>query len=228
MGRDTLEVIGLRSCDPTVCGYGEVLLAHARVYSLAQNQKVEALQKLAYQRLLSTLLSIGLVEPGSQVAVDFIDLLRYVYSHTISSGRSEEPLQNIVSQFAALNFPALESRDEMAGLIREGGKLASDLMGKVCKRLVNSEDLLQRKSASEAETEAETEEAVKDTEQIGIKQRDTEQKGTKQKDARQRYELWKVAVRLKCQRWEVDEICLLFLITLILLFLFTSLLLYFY
>lgn len=177
LDRDALEIFGLRSCDPAVCDYREVLLAHARVYSLAQNQKVEALQKLAYKRLLSALLSIGEVEPGSQVVVDFIDLLRYVYSHTVSSESSEEPLQNIVSQFAALNFPTLESRDEMKGLIREGGKLASDLMGKVCKRLVNSEDLLQRKSTPGAETE----EAVKNTEQRATEQRDTEQKGTEQK-----------------------------------------------
>ncbi|KAL0633090.1 hypothetical protein Q9L58_008046, partial [Maublancomyces gigas] len=180
--RGRLEMLGLRSCDPAICGYGEVLLAHARVYSLAQNQKVEALQKLAYKRLLSTLLSVGSVEPGSQVVVDFIDLLRYVYSHTVSSGSSEEPLQNIVSQFAALNFPALQSRDEMTGLIREGGKLASDLMGKVCKRLVNSEDLLQSKSTSGTETE----EAVKDTEQRDTEQRGTGQKGTGQRDTEQR------------------------------------------
>lgn len=142
--REAPEVFRLGLFDPAVCDYGEVLLAHAKVYSLAQNQEVEALRNLSRKYLLSTLLRIGSVEPGWQVTVDFIALLRYVYSHTVlSPGDSEEPLQKIVSQFAALNFPALQGRDEMTELIREGGKLASDLMNKVYKRLAHSESLLQ-------------------------------------------------------------------------------------
>lgn len=143
MDRESPEVFRLGLFDPAICDYGEVLLAHAKVYSLAQNQEVEALRNLSCKHLLSTLLRIGSVEPGWQVTVDFIALLRYVYSHTVlSPGDSEEPLQKIVSQFAALNFPALQSRDEMTELIREGGKLASDLMSKVYKRLAHSESLL--------------------------------------------------------------------------------------
>lgn len=161
MDREALEVFGLESFNPAVCDYGEVLLAHAKVYSLAQNQEVEALRKLSYKRLLSTLLRIGSVEPDWQVTIDFIALLRYVYSHTVlSPGDSEEPLQKIVSQFAALNFPALQSRDEMTELIREGGKLASDLMNKVYKRLAHSEALLQEVPTLRAELRR-LEEAVK-------------------------------------------------------------------
>lgn len=137
--RETLEMAGLRSFIPALCDYGEVLLAHAKVYSLAQDQEVEALQGLAYRHLLSTLLSIGSIEPSWRVTVNFIDLLRYVYSHIASSESSEEPLQELVLQLAALNFPALQSRDEMTELIREGGQLASDLTKKVCQRLVSSE-----------------------------------------------------------------------------------------
>lgn len=146
MKREVLEMFGLRTFNPAVCDYGDALLAHAKVYSLAQNQEVEALRKLAFQHLLSVLLGIGAVEPGWRVVVDIIHLLRYVYSHTVPAEDSEEPLQKIVSQFAALNFPALQSRDEMTELIREGGKLTSDLMDKVCKRLVHSESLLQEAS----------------------------------------------------------------------------------
>lgn len=182
--RDSLEVLGLRSCNPAMCGYGEVLLAHAKVYSLAQNQEVEALRKLACRRLLSTLLSIGEVEPDCQVVVDLIDLLRYVYSHTVPSESSEEPLQNIVSQFAALNFPALQSRDEMTGLMQEGGKLASDLMKKVCKRLVSSEGLLQAVPTPRAEVQG-MEEAVKDTEQENTEPPDTERGNSEQGDIKE-------------------------------------------
>lgn len=153
MRQEVLEMFGLREFDPAVCGYGEVLLAHAKVYSLAQNQEVEALRKLSYKHLLSVLLGIGPVEPGWRVVVDIISLLRYVYSHTVPAEGSEEPLQKIVSQFAALNFPALQNRDEMTELIREGGTLASDLMEKVCKRLVHSESILQEESKRRTEAQ---------------------------------------------------------------------------
>lgn len=136
------EVFSLRFFNSAICDYNDVLLAHARVYALAQHLKFEALQKVSLQRLLSALLSIDSVKPESQVVLNVIDLLRYVYSHTASSTASEEPIRKIVSQFAALNFPALQSRGEMSELIKEGGELASDLMEKVWKRLVNSEDSL--------------------------------------------------------------------------------------
>lgn len=136
--------------DPALYDFGEVLLAHAKVYFLAQDQEVDALRRLAYQHLLLALKDIGSVEPSWQVAVNIVDLLRYSYSHMVSSGSSEEPLQNLVSQFAALNFPALQGRNEMTLLIKEGGQLASDLMDKVCRRLVNSESGL-REAAEAAE-----------------------------------------------------------------------------
>lgn len=127
--------------DPAVYDFGDVLLAHARVYFLAQDQEVDALRRLAYRHLLSTLRDIGSVEPGWRVGANIVELLRYVYSRTGSPGGLEAPLRNLVLQFVALNFPALQGRDEMAGLIREGGELASDLMARVCKRLVSSESI---------------------------------------------------------------------------------------
>lgn len=127
--------------DPAVYDFGDVLLAHARVYFLAQDQEVDALRRLAYRHLLSTLRDIGSVEPGWRVGANIVELLRYVYSRTGSPGGLETPLRSLVLQFVALNFLALQSRDEMTGLIREGGELASDLMARVCKRLVNSESI---------------------------------------------------------------------------------------
>lgn len=122
--------------DPAVHDFGDVLFAHARVYFLARDQGVDALQRLAYQHLLSTLRDIGAVEPGWQVCANIVDLLRYAYSH--ARGASAE-VEGLVSQFVALNFPALRGRGEMTGLVREGGELASDLVDRLCVRLVGSE-----------------------------------------------------------------------------------------
>lgn len=135
--------------DPAVCDFREVLLAHAKVYFLARDQKVEALWRMAYKHLLSTLLGIGSIEPGWKAGSNTVDLLRYVYSRPILAEAPGEPLRGLVLQFAALNFPTLQRRSEMAELMREGGSLASDLMDKVCKRLVNSESVVREDQLQE-------------------------------------------------------------------------------
>lgn len=138
---------------PTTCDYEELFLAHAKVYALAQSQGAKILQKLALQRLLTALLTIGSVDPDSPVAINTIDLLRYVYSYPVPLESSKEPMRDMVSHFAALNFPALQSRREMAELMREGGELTSDLMVKVRRRLVNSEDNLRTTRAELIDSE---------------------------------------------------------------------------
>lgn len=142
-GRSFLEKESetLAGIDSSKHDYKEVLLAHAKVYALARYGDVEALREQALQRLLSTLMTLHPVNRGSRVAANVIDLLRYVYSHPcpLPSSEEQEPIRRVVSQFAALDFPALQSREELKVLIREGGELASDLMDKVCRRLVNSE-----------------------------------------------------------------------------------------
>lgn len=126
---------------PRTNNYSIVLLAHAKVYALAQCNQVESLQKMAIQRLLSILASPHwqAVEPNSHMASTIIELLSYVYTHTDSPGASKESLRKILSQYAALNFPALLSSAEMMDLIGQGGELAKDMISKVCRRLVDSE-----------------------------------------------------------------------------------------
>lgn len=55
-------------------------------------------------------------------------------------------MRRLVSQFAALNFPALQQTEGMEKLLCREGDLARDLMQKVCRRLVVSEnELVERK-----------------------------------------------------------------------------------
>lgn len=143
------EDLGLWPSDPAVCDFGEVLLGHARVYFLAQDQKVDALWRMAYKHLLSTLRYISPIEPGWKVGSNIVDLLRYVYSRPLLADAPEEPLRKLVLQFAALNFPVLQGKSEMVELVREGGRLTSDLMDKVCKRLVNSESVVREDQLQE-------------------------------------------------------------------------------
>lgn len=68
-----------------------------------------------------------------------VQLLHYVYANTNGAG---ERMQKLVSQFAAFNFPALQSTEEMKDSVRDGDEAAVVVMEKVCRRLLISEDEL--------------------------------------------------------------------------------------
>lgn len=120
--------------------YEDTLLAHAKLYCLAQYKSVGALRTLALRRLFLILLKIDPLAPAPdcRAVLNFIDLVKYVYSNTDSLVASEEPLRKLVSQFAAHNIQALQSRQEMTDLMSDGGDFVNDLMPKICRRLIVS------------------------------------------------------------------------------------------
>lgn len=124
---------------PDQYGYKEALLSHAAVYALARYKAVDSLQILALRRLTMTLSRISQILPDSGLPLGVIDLVKYVYSHTDALSSSEEPLRRLISQFAALNFPALQTGAEFVELMSEGGDFVNDLMVKVSRRLVAAE-----------------------------------------------------------------------------------------
>lgn len=122
--------------DPAGHDFEDVFLAHAKIYALALKLGIKALRSLALRRLLETLTGIGPVKPHMPVIGNFVDLARYTYSRTNSP---EDPLRRIVSQFAALNFTVLQTK-QMRELMSEGGDFPGDLMEKASKRFVASEE----------------------------------------------------------------------------------------
>lgn len=131
---------GLEYFEPSQYDFKKALLSHAKVYALAHYKSVNLLRILALKRLLATLSRISPIQPNSHITLNIIDLINYVYSHTDYLASSEEPLRKLVSQFAALNFTALYTKDEMAEFIAEGGDFVKDLMGKVNRRLKGAEN----------------------------------------------------------------------------------------
>lgn len=119
--------------------FKEALLSHAAVYALACYKDVDSLQLLALRRLAMTLSAISPIRVDARLSMGIADVVKYVYSHTDALRSSEEPLRRIVSQFAALNFPALQAKAEFAELLSEGGDFVNDLMAKVSRRLVAAE-----------------------------------------------------------------------------------------
>ncbi|KAL0634967.1 hypothetical protein Q9L58_006085 [Maublancomyces gigas] len=107
--------------------YSGILFAHANVYALAQSLGIDDLQRMAYRSLAVILDSFKPIDPESHIATITIELLSHVYGNTRSLG---DPMRILVSQFAALNFPALQRMDQMKELVRQGGELVVDLVEK--------------------------------------------------------------------------------------------------
>lgn len=126
-------------CPQETHNYHDTLLAHAMVYALAQSLDIDTLCRMAYHRLLVILDNLNPIATGSHVALNIVELLRYVYANTHGTG---DTMRKLVSQFVALNFTAVQGTRAMKELVGRDGQLAVDLMEKVCRRLVASEDEL--------------------------------------------------------------------------------------
>lgn len=129
----------LRCFGPDQYNYRDALLSHAKVYVLARYKAVDSLQILSFKRLVMRLSRINPIRTDSRLPLGVVDLVKYVYSHTDSLTSSKEPLRSLISQFAALNFTALQAKVEFAELTSEGGDFVNDLMVKVSRRLIAAE-----------------------------------------------------------------------------------------
>lgn len=120
--------------------YKNALLAHAKIYCLAQYKSVGALRTLALRRIHLVLLKIDPLTPESDntAVMNALELINYVYTNTDSLVSSEEPLRKLVSQFAAHNIQVLQSHQEMTNMISEGSDFVNELMPKICRRLIPS------------------------------------------------------------------------------------------
>lgn len=113
--------------------YHNVLLAHVRVYALAQSLSIDRLCRLAYRRLSLILSDLKPIATRSALATSVVELLRYVYTDVKPRA---DPMRRLVAQFVAQNFLVLRRTVALEVLVRGGGDLAADLMWQVSKRLL--------------------------------------------------------------------------------------------
>lgn len=132
----------LERCDPTDYDFQEILLAHAKVYALANYKSVDTLRTLALKRLLLTLSRLHPIQPASHISMNIVDFASYVYTNTDYLSHSEEPLRKLTSHFIALNFAAFQTEPRAVELVAQGGDFVKDLMAKVCRRLPDPEGAL--------------------------------------------------------------------------------------
>lgn len=130
----------LGPCDPAKFDYESVLLLHARVYVLANYKGVERLQTLALRRLLLVLSRLQPLRTRSHIAGNVAEFAGYVYANTALLSGSEEPLRKITSHFIAVNVVAFQNEPRAVKLMAEGGDLVTDVMAKLCRRIVDPED----------------------------------------------------------------------------------------
>lgn len=123
--------------NPTDYDFHDILLAHAKVYALANYKSVDMLRTLALRRLLLTLSRLHPLQPASYISMNLVDLASYVYANTDCLSNSQEPLRKLTTQFIALNFGVFQTEPRAVELVAQGGDFVTDLMGKICRRLTD-------------------------------------------------------------------------------------------
>ena len=84
--------------------YEATLLAHAEVYVMACRYMLAELKNLSWQRLRSILMGIGNISAASPVIGNLVTLISYAYKESSNEPNCTEPLRQLVTTFAALNF----------------------------------------------------------------------------------------------------------------------------
>lgn len=112
--------------------YIEPMLAHARLYALANYHLCPSLRTLALQRLVRVL---DMVDCTQDHAVEEMNVLaKFVYDNTVPPHDGEEPMRKVISTFVALHYPRLLRR-ELEELFSQGGDLPRDVSRRISRRL---------------------------------------------------------------------------------------------
>lgn len=106
------------------------LLAHAKLYALANYILLPALKTFALHRLQSVLLFLNPLKARTLPVRNLVTLAHYVYAHTDTLANSKEPLRNFLSMFIGSNFAGFEGQGVDA-LMEQGGNFVVD----VCRKL---------------------------------------------------------------------------------------------
>ena len=128
---------------PCYIKFEATLLAHAKLYALADYMLLPTLQAQAFQRLKDLLgfISANIYTPpsvvlhlfrGQAVVDDILTLVRHVYANTTGLVSEGEPLRELISTFVAQHHDQFEDdKGEGLKLMGQGGDFPGDLHDKV-------------------------------------------------------------------------------------------------
>ncbi|KAF8248477.1 hypothetical protein K440DRAFT_660794 [Wilcoxina mikolae CBS 423.85] len=132
-----------------------ILMAHAKVYVLAQYTNTEKLEAVALKRFKNKILAVG--EPkvikGVEVDEAFVGVVEYAYDNTNSLVNSEEPLRRIISTYCADRWHEIQGKPALLTLLHTGGDFVVEFWEKVGR--VVREDCEMRDNELEALSEKE-------------------------------------------------------------------------
>ena len=103
--------------------YTPVFLGHARLYTIADKYKIEALRSMVLNELHGALRIFTLYEDRYG---DIVDLLRFTYKNTPDRTQID-PLRGLVVQYITCEAKPVTHTEHFLSLVEEGGQLARDL-----------------------------------------------------------------------------------------------------
>lgn len=123
---------------PTACkanadrseNFTPVFISHARLYVLGDKYDIPQLRNMTLHKLHKSLCRFTLYK---ERIGDVLDLMRYVYAHTLNS--KEEPMRALVSQYVVAKIENFNGTHEFEEFLQEPGSHTGDLLLHVIKRL---------------------------------------------------------------------------------------------
>ena len=112
--------------------YTNIFLCHASLYVLADRYTIEPLRELVLQKLRLTL---SRFTQFSQRTGDIVELLKYIYVHTMDYDDGVDKLRSLVSEYAVCQIETVAKNKGFLDLLQEAGAMAKDIMVKMLQRL---------------------------------------------------------------------------------------------
>ncbi|KAF3023695.1 hypothetical protein E8E14_013821 [Neopestalotiopsis sp. 37M] len=112
--------------------WSDVLLAHARVYVLADYYHIDDLADLAERKLHQALVSFELKQSNTDAISDLVD---YVCRNTVDGDESFDMLRVLLYRYCACNIQQLSQNERFKGLLQEMGDLSEAIIQRMLERL---------------------------------------------------------------------------------------------
>ena len=112
------------------------LLAHVKIYCLADYTLLPNLKALAFHRIRTILVAIQRLAPLSAIG-PLTSVISFVYANTSVPREGEEPLRKLISTFIAIEFQNFDVGDEieLRGFLERDGEFVVDLWNKVRRKM---------------------------------------------------------------------------------------------
>ncbi|KAM0794347.1 hypothetical protein BDR22DRAFT_712154 [Usnea florida] len=112
--------------------YEYTLMAHAKLYVLANYMLLPGLQAFTFERLQKLLSTMHPIKKDKPVITNLINFIEYVHVSTTRPDVGEEPLQELTATFIALNFSQFNDGDgKVQRLMHQCRDFAENVLDKV-------------------------------------------------------------------------------------------------